>query len=201
MSFASAVSGVTLQFEYPAAEAFQEETEPPPCPIDPRNGIPSITWSKEQLRMTTPSQTRELAQRLLDYEAFGHELSVPGESATLRVYEKLRHGLGEFAGVAGFQSLASRALALARMEAPNLNGLRVSADGSLQGLGEFEHQFDIDKIQAGEFPAGEGEIILIAHLLGLLLIFLGEALTLSLLRVTWPGAALDDCNSENGRKA
>jgi hypothetical protein len=37
------------------------------------------------------------------------------ESATLRVYEKLRQSLGEFAGVAGFQSLASRALALARV--------------------------------------------------------------------------------------
>jgi hypothetical protein len=49
-----------------------------------------------------------------------------------------------------------------------------SADGALQGLGEIEHQFDIDKDRAGEFPAGEGGIILIARLLGLLLIFLGE---------------------------
>jgi hypothetical protein len=59
----------------------------------------------------------------------------------------------------------------------------------------------MDKDLAGEFPAGEGGIILIARLLGLLRLFLGEALTLSLLRNAWPGAALDNCNSENWRKA
>ena len=116
------------------------------------------------------------------------------ESPTLRVYEKLRQSLGEFVGVAGFQSLASRALTLARPEAPCLGEARVSSDGYLQGLGEIETQID-DKDRAGE-----GEIILIARLLGLLRIFLGEALTLSLLRNAWPGEAFDDRNAENGRK-
>jgi hypothetical protein len=151
--------------------------------------------------MTTSPKMRDLAQCLLAYEAFADETSEPLGSATLRVYGKLRQGLGKFAGTAGFQSLASRALALARSEAPSLNTVRVSADGALEGLGETELQFDIDKIQAGEFPAGEGGIILIARLLSLLLIFLGEPITLRLLRVTWPGATFDDCNSENGRKA
>jgi hypothetical protein len=95
-------------------------------------------------------------------------------------------------------------LALARTEAPSLSAVRVSEDGALlglgQGLGEIQHQIDIDKDRAGESPAGEGEVILIARLLGLLLLFLGEALTLSLLRITWPGAAFDNRNSENGRK-
>jgi hypothetical protein len=144
---------------------------------------------------------RDLAHRLLAYEAFGGTTSEPLDSATLRVYEKLRHGLGEFAGVAGFQSLASRALALARIEAPSLNALRVSPDGALEGVDGIELEMNIDKDRAGEFPAGEGEIILIDRLLGLLRLFLGEALTLSLLRFTWPGAALDDCSSENGGKA
>jgi hypothetical protein len=139
---------------------------------------------------------RDLARRLLAYEAVAGKNSEPAEFATLRVYEKLRQGLGEFAGVAGFQSLASRALVLAKTEAPSLSTAQVAADGSLQGLGEFELQLGIDKERAGE-----GGIILIARLLGLLLIFLGEALTLSLLRVKWPEAALDDCNSKNGRKA
>ena len=60
---------------------------------------------------------------------------------------------------------------------------------------------NIEKNQASDDQAGEGGVILIARLLGLLLIFLGEALTLSLLQVTWPHAAFDDSNSENGRKA
>jgi hypothetical protein len=144
---------------------------------------------------------RDLAQKLLTYEANAGKASEPMESATLRVYEKLRQGLGEFAGVAGFQSLASRALALARLEAPSLGSTRVTADGSLQGLGELEPQIDIDEDRAGAYPAGEGGVILIALLLGLLLIFIGEDLTLSLLRVSWPGTALDDSNSENGRNA
>ncbi len=142
----------------------------------------------------------DLAHRLVAYEAVTGKTSDTMESASLRVYEKLRQGLGEFAGVAGFQALASRALVLARSEVPSLGAARVTADGSLHGLGEFENQVDIARDRAGEYPVGDGGTILIARLLGLLLVFLGEVLTLSLLRVTWPGAALDDCNSENGRK-
>jgi hypothetical protein len=144
---------------------------------------------------------RDFAQRLLNYEAFADQSSEPADSAAFRVYEKLRHGLGKLAGVAGFQSLASRALALARTEAPSLSEVRISADGALHGLCEIEHQSDIEKIRAGEFPAGEGEIVLIARLLGLLLIFLGEPVTLRLLRNVWPGATFDDCNTEKGRES
>ncbi len=152
--------------------------------------------------MTAAPGMRDLAQRLLDYEAFASGApDLEAESATLRVYEKLRRSLGAFAGVAGFCSLASRALTLARTDAPSLGAVRVSADGSLYGLSEIEQQLVIDKILADEFPAGEGGIILIARLLGLLHLFLGEALTLSLLRVTWPGATFDDRNSVHGRKA
>ena len=148
-----------------------------------------------------PPEMRDLARRLLTCEDLAGKTSEPSEFATLRVYEKLRQSLSVFAGSAGFQSLASRALALARSEAPSLSAARVSADGSLQGLGEFEPQIDIDKVGAGEYPAGEGGIILIACLLGLLRIFLGEALTLSLLRNAWPGEVFDDRNSVHGRKA
>ncbi len=88
---------------------------------------------------------RDLAHRLLTYEAGAGKTSEPMESPTLRVYEKLRQSLGEFVGVAGFQSLASRALTLARPEAPSLSAAQVTADGSLQGLGEIETQIDMDK--------------------------------------------------------
>jgi hypothetical protein len=151
--------------------------------------------------MTTSPKTRDLALCLLNHEAVSAKSSESMESATLSVYKKLRQSLSAFAGVAAFKSLAFRALTQAKSEAPNLWAVQVKEDGSLQGLGEFEPQIDIDKDLTGNFPAGEGGIILIARLLGLLLIFLGEALTLSLLRATWPGADLDDCNSENGRKA
>ena len=146
--------------------------------------------------MTTAPGMRDLAHRLLTYEAGAGEASEPAESPTLRVYEKLRQSLGEFVGVAGFHSLASRALALAKPEAPSLNTAQVSGDGALQGLSEIEAQIDLNKD-----PIDEEGIILIARLLGLLRIFLGEALTLSLLRNVWPGEAFDDRNAGNGRKA
>ena len=144
--------------------------------------------------MTSPTM-RELADRLLAYESSASKTSEPMESAALRVYEKLQHGLGEFAGVDGFQSLASRALVLAKTEAPSLSAVRVSADGALLGLGQSQ-----DKTEHPEMDralAGEGGIILIARLLGLLLLLLGESLTLSLLQLTWPGAVLEDRNFEH----
>jgi hypothetical protein len=136
--------------------------------------------------MTIRLETHELARRLLIYESKADKSSEPGTSPTLRVYEKLRQSLGAFAGIAGFQSLASRALALARSDDPGFSEARVTEDGTLQGLGEIEHQIDFDEAARGE-PPSEAGIILIARLLGLLQIFLGEALTASLLRVTWPG--------------
>lgn len=139
---------------------------------------------------------RDLAHRLLTHEAVAAETSERIESPTIRVYEKLRQSLGESVGVAGFQSLASRALTLARPDSHSLSAARVAPDGSLLGLGEIETQSDIDNNQ----PSEEG-IFLIARLLGLLRLFLGEALTLSLLRNAWPGEVLDDRNSVHGRKA
>ena len=53
----------------------------------------------------------------------------------------------------------------------------------------------------GKDLPGDGEIILIARMLGLLRLFLGEALTLSLLRNAWPGEVFDDRKSVHGRKA
>jgi hypothetical protein len=151
--------------------------------------------------MTIPPEMRNLAQCLLTHEAIARKASEPMEAMTLHVYEKLRQSLGVFAGAAGFHSLASRALVLARSEAPSLSAARVSADGSLQGLGEFKPEINIDKDRDGEDQAGDEGVILIARLLGLLLVFLGEALTLRLLQDAWPDAAFDNCNSGNGRKS
>jgi hypothetical protein len=139
---------------------------------------------------------RDVAHRLLIYEAGLGKTSERTESPTLCVYEKLRKSLVELVGLAGFHSLASRALTLARPEAPSLGAVRIGADGSLHGLGEIETQFDMDKS-----PAGGVGISLIVRLLELLRMFLGEALTLSLLRNAWPGEVFDDGNAVHGREA
>ena len=123
--------------------------------------------------MMLPSQTRDLAERLLAYENAAGKTSEPAEFAALGVCERLRQPLITLAGVAGFRSLLSRALTLARAEAPSLNAVQVAADGSLQGLDELRPRVDADQ-------AREAGIILITQLLGLLVRVVGEAVTLQL---------------------
>jgi hypothetical protein len=118
-------------------------------------------------------ESRDLALRLLTYEAGEAGDSDPPESAAFRVCAKLGRPLTTLAGVAGFRSLLSRALALARAEAPSLSAVQVAADGSLQGLDELRPQTDTDQ-------AREAGVILIAQLIGLLLFFIGEGMTLRL---------------------
>ena len=139
-------------------------------------------------------ESRHLAQRLLTYEAVAGENSEPAESAAFRVCAKLRRPLVTLAGVAGFRSLLSRALTLARAEAPSLSVVQVAADGTLKGLDELEPQ--IGKEQARDEGA-----ILIAQLLGLLLTFVGEGLTLRMVQDVWPEAAFDGHVFEKERKA
>ncbi len=139
-------------------------------------------------------ESRYLAQRLLTYEAVAGKTSTATDSAALRVFAKLRQPLITLAGVAGFRSLLSRALALARKEAPSLSAVQVAADGSLQGLDELEPQ-------VGKDQAGEAGVILIAQLIGLLLTFIGEGLTLRVVQNVWPEAAFDGRVFEKERKA
>jgi hypothetical protein len=121
-------------------------------------------------KMMLPPQTRELAQSLIDHEGAAGNTSEPMEFAAFRVCEKLRRPVSALTGDDGFRALLSRALALARAEAPILGAVQVAADGSLQGLDDLGRQTDKDQ-------AREGGVILIAQLLGLLLTFIGEAMT------------------------
>jgi len=79
-------------------------------------------------------------------------------------------------------------VSLAQTEAPGLSVVQVTADGSLQGLGELDQQIEKDL-------AEEGGAILIAQLLGLLSTFVGIAFALRLVQDAWPDAAFGDHNS------
>jgi hypothetical protein len=120
-----------------------------------------------------PPQMRDLAQRLLAYENDAGKTSEPTEFGAFRVCERLRQPVITLAGVAGFRPLLSRALTLAKGEAPSLSAVRVSADGFLQGLDELRSQVEADRTR-------EAGIILITELLGLLVRVVGEAMTLQL---------------------
>lgn len=111
--------------------------------------------------------------------------------AAFRVCEKLRRPLSTMAGVAGFRSLLSRALVLAKADAPWLGGLPIKPDGSLEFSAEVEAQLRSEE-------AARGGVALITELVGLLIIFIGEALTLRLLHTVWPKVLLKDPDSRGG---
>ncbi len=124
--------------------------------------------------MLPTKKTRNLARSLVASETIATPASLHSESATVRVYERLRRQLGAPVGADGFQSLATRALALAKSESPRLRAVQVMANGTLHGFSEVESQTNRDE-------DGEVGIILIAQLLGLFLTLLGEATTLRLI--------------------
>ena len=122
------------------------------------------------MRSADTPKTRELAQRLLAYEVAEAETSLADTQAVCRVCDKLRRPIATLAGAAGFCSLLARALTLAKQESPALGAWQVNADGSLE-------------IMHGE--AEESGSVLIAHLIGLMITFIGESLTLRLLHDVW----------------
>lgn len=136
------------------------------------------------MRRVTPKLQR-VARRLLALEAAADS---PGDiqgPPAVRVCDKLRRPLSRLAGIAGFRSLLVRALALASDEVPWLEAVHVTADGSLKGISEMAGQVTQD-----EMTRGGG--VLIAQLIGLLLTFIGEALTLRLVQEAWPELSSDD---------
>ena len=87
---------------------------------------------------------------------------------------KLRRLLSTLVGSSGFRSLLARALTLAKAQDPRLSVAQIKPDGSLEGLSDLGKQDQAT------------EVILIAQLFGLLVTFIGESLTLSLLLDAWP---------------
>ena len=137
---------------------------------------------RETHSMTTaPATIWNLARRLIVLEAARDELSASHAGGAVRVCDRLRVSLARLAGVVGFHSLLSRALALAKAEVVSLEPVRVRADGSLEGL-------DGTGPVPGAGPGGEAGAVIVAHLLGLLVTFIGEPLVRQLVCDTWPDA-------------
>jgi hypothetical protein len=128
--------------------------------------------------MESPSASiRAWAQRLLALEAANKSASDAHERETLRVFEKLRTALTQFVGADGFTALTRRALALARAEVPSLQTAKITPEGRLEGFAEHAADAKNDS---------EAAIAITAHLLALLVAFIGEPLTLHLMRDVWP---------------
>ena len=141
---------------------------------------------------TASPELQALARQLLAFEAkHDHSPEARVDVAT-QVIEELRLRLIRLAGVDGFRSLLSRALTLAKAEAPSLKVAQVGADGSVEGLDDIE--------QSPEAGARQAGTILVAHLLQLLVTFMGTPLTLRLVRDAWPDASMDGADLRSEEK-
>jgi hypothetical protein len=145
------------------------------------------------MQHSATAKLKTLSRQLLGCETAPGKSAAAGGAVDFRVCEKLRLPLGKLMGVGGFHALLSRALVLARAEVPWLAMLEIKADGSLEGRAEIETQVGRD-----EFALGEVELV--AHLLGLLVTFVGPALTLALVREAWPEAAINEIDLAEGEK-
>ena len=100
----------------------------------------------------------------------------------------MRVPLSKLAGHAGFHSLLSRAVALAKAANPSLAPVQVRIDGTLGG-------YDARCDQPGGAEPG---IDIVAQLLGLLESFIGVALTMRIVGEAWPALSAVDGVEGNG---
>jgi len=127
----------------------------------------------------------ELARRLIAHEANLNKAARAYSTAVFPVPEKLRPHLSIFMGKAGFRALLARALALAGTDVPWLRGLQVKADGSLLPAPEL-----MAKVSPSDILTGR--VAVLSQLLGLLVAFIGEKLTLRLVHEVWPTLSAEE---------
>jgi hypothetical protein len=128
-----------------------------------------------------------VARHVMDQEASGTASSRAGDPP-FPVLEKLRPELATLMGKMGYRGLLARSLAAGSEEVRWLRAVHVKSDGSLEGLRDLQAN-----VAPGLFI--EGRTVMLAHLFGALIDFIGEELTLELLREKWPKLHLRDLDS------
>lgn len=142
------------------------------------------------MNQATP-QLRNLAKRIIAHEARETKSLGRQSTATFPVWVKLRPPLAALVGSTGAGALLARARALASPEVAWLRTVQIKADGSLE-------EFDELKSQIGPAQIVEGRVALMSQLLGLLIAFIGESLTMQLVREVWPKLSLNGGHVANG---
>jgi hypothetical protein len=136
---------------------------------------------------------RNFAKRLTDYGTRGNRTSETETPPAFHVCETLRAHLAVSVGKAGSRELLAWALARATAEVPWLRAVHVKADGQLEGLEALHGTLSAEELS-------EGEVVLLAQLLGILSAFIGERLTLRQVRDVWPQIPLNDLEYGKKRK-
>jgi hypothetical protein len=136
---------------------------------------------------------RDFAGRLIAIDATGSKSRGTTIPTAFLACDKLRPPLATLLGNVGFSALLSRALALAATEVKWLDVVHVDAGGALEGLTEPQA-----KISSAE--SARGGVVLLAQLLGLLATFIGEDLTMRLVREVWPKLDVDAAEFGKGSR-
>lgn len=136
---------------------------------------------------------RDFVEALIAHETTLNKSSGTKAPAACLVIDKLRPQLATLMGNMGFRALLSRALALAQPEFPWLRAVHVRAEGSLEGMDDLGAQIDPEDISGGC-------AVLVAQILGLLVAFIGEDLTLRLVREVWPKLPFNNLDIGKGAR-
>jgi hypothetical protein len=133
-------------------------------------------------------RVRQFAERLPALEAAANAQRSQPAAFPFSICERLRVPLSTFAGKTGFRALASRSLAMAKMEDPRLASLKINSDGCVEG-------FELTEPALSEEELAAGEVVFVACMVHLLSTFLGESLMLRLIQDVWPEASFSDTDS------
>jgi hypothetical protein len=136
-----------------------------------------------------------LARQVLTLESVHSDSTATEIDRAAQVCEKLRASLTRLAGTSGFSMLLARAVALAIKKDPSLTPLHVGMDGALTGVDEVRRGLN------GSHVEHHGGAIVLAELLGLLVSFIGESLTLTLVREAWPSASMDPTATDSTKES
>lgn len=132
------------------------------------------------MNRTTPL-LRRIARNIILFEA-----GKKGEALSdFPVTDRMRPQLARLMGDGWVRVLLTRALALATIETTWLSQASVSGNGDLDGLQDIGREMDPNVFL-------EGRVVLLAQLLGLLVTFIGPALTWGLVDEIWPDIPPED---------
>jgi hypothetical protein len=132
---------------------------------------------------------RQLAQQVVALECARDESKSDPIQSAENACEKLRAELGRLVGVSGYSTLLAHARTQAMAEDACLEALQINLEGAITWVSNGSPAPARDK-RARALEA------LLAHTIGLLIVFLGDAVSLRLLRNVWPEALVEGANSE-----
>jgi hypothetical protein len=127
----------------------------------------------------TPSIAASAGESSLPAQRGAGETSAVEFAAAGAVFSKLRAHLGRLIGTAGVDALFHRARALASPEFPGLQVVRIEPDGRLTRIDGLTPD-------SAEDQTARSLLALLANLLGLIALFIGEDLVLRVIGEVWP---------------